>query len=70
MTLNNLALLLSDTGRGAEAESLFQRALQTFTSRLDDHHPKVRGCAENLAGLLRELGRDSDARALESRFGL
>lgn len=37
--LNNLAQLLQDTNRLAEAEPLMRRALDIFTASLGDEHP-------------------------------
>ena len=67
LSLNNLALLLEGE-RAAEAGPLYQRALEIFVSRLDARHPKVIACAKNYAGLLRDLGRDDDARRIEERY--
>ncbi len=67
LSLNNLALLL-EGDRAAEAGPLYQRALEIFASRLDARHPKVVACAKNYAGLLRDTGRDADARAIEERY--
>jgi hypothetical protein len=45
-------------------------ALRTFTAALAPGHPKIRACAENYAGLLRDQGRGAAARALEAEHGL
>jgi hypothetical protein len=57
-------------GKASEAEPLYQRALQILTDRLDPRHPKVLACAKNYAGLLRSIGRDTDAGDIEGRYGL
>jgi hypothetical protein len=64
------ALLLDTCGRPREAEPLYASALRTFAAALAPGHPKIRACAENYAGLLRDQGRGAAARALESKHGL
>ncbi|MGI5940344.1 MAG: tetratricopeptide repeat protein, partial [Thermoleophilia bacterium] len=61
--LNNLALLLKDTNRLAEAEPLMRRALEILlkSSRAMGHpHPHLYGALGNYVGLLEEMGRSSD----------
>ncbi len=67
MTLNNLAALCRSQRRHTDAEPLFLRALSIFKTALDAHHPKVGTCLTNYARLLREMGRETEALALETR---
>jgi Tetratricopeptide repeat len=54
--LNNLALLLRDTHRLAEAEPLFLRALAITEKSFGPEHPNVAIRLNNLAGLLLLIG--------------
>ena len=65
--LNNLAWLLKDTNRLAQAELLFERALAILERALGPENPNVATCLENYAILLRNMGRTEEAAPLESR---
>ena len=61
--LNNLAQLLQDTNRLAEAEPLMRRTLQIFVkfTRATGHpHPHLQAAVNNYAGLLEAMGRSRE----------
>jgi hypothetical protein len=60
----NLAALLRDTGRHAEAEPLLREALATTERALGRDHPMVAVRLSNLAGVLRDTGRFAEAEPL------
>ena len=60
MSLNNLAMLYKSEGKYSEAERLYRRALSIFERSLGPDHPHVEACRANLAGLLSEMGRESN----------
>ncbi len=68
MTPNNLAVLFKSKGRLDQAEPLYQRALATFEDALGPGRPKVTACCENNADLLRQMGRETEARRLAARL--
>jgi hypothetical protein len=71
--LNNLALLLSNTNRLAEAEPLSWRHLRIFAkfgSRMGHEHPHFRKAINNYAGLLSEMGLSQDAIAARVRSAI
>ena len=53
--LNNLAQLLKDTNRLAEAEPLMRRAVAILEASLPDHHPWVQTGRRNLNALLEAI---------------
>ena len=53
--LNNLARLLQDTNRLAEAEPLMRRARDIFRASLGDEHPNTLAAARNYDLLLAEM---------------
>ena len=53
--LNNLALLLQDTNRLADAEPLMRRSLEIVETSLGADHPNTQIVRDNLAALLREI---------------
>ncbi len=59
--LNNLARLLQDTNRLAEAEPLMRRALEIFTRSLGTDHPNTVTVRNNFVLLLREMGKNDEA---------
>jgi Flp pilus assembly protein TadD len=59
--LNNLARLLQDTSRLAEAEPLMRRALAILENSLGHDHPRTVTVRHNLALLLREMGKPAEA---------
>ena len=67
--LNNLAQLLQDTKRLAEAEAepLMRRALAIDEARYGAEHPNVAICLNNLAGLLKYTNRLAEAEPLVHR---
>jgi tetratricopeptide (TPR) repeat protein len=60
-TLNNLALLYNSQGRYAEAEPLYQQALELSRELLGDRHPDVAGSLFNLGALRYNQGRYPEA---------
>lgn len=65
--LNNLANLYADTGRHAEAEPLYERALAILDRTLPPDHPRQALYRENYATLLDRLGRAEEAAALRAK---
>jgi hypothetical protein len=76
--LNNLAGLLQDTNRLAEAEPLMRRHLEIFlkfTRDVGHPHPHLKDAFDNYAGLLRVIGRSEeevreDLAELAGRYGV
>ncbi len=62
--LNNLATLLRDTNRMAEAEPLYRRALAIDEASYGPDHPDVARDLNNLAGLLADTNRLTEAEPL------
>ncbi len=56
ISLNNLAVLLSNTGRIEEAEPLLRRALQIRESNYGPEHPLTAEIVSNLKALLEIRG--------------
>ncbi|MDQ3011416.1 MAG: tetratricopeptide repeat protein, partial [Acidobacteriota bacterium] len=56
--LNNLATLLQDTNRLAEAEPLMRRAVTIFEDGLGPDHPNTLTVMENYALLLQEIEQE------------
>ena len=67
---NILAELLHTQGKDAEAEPLTREVLGGFVEALGPKHPYSVSAAENLAGVLTKLGRESEALAVLNKFGL
>ncbi|MCX6901613.1 MAG: tetratricopeptide repeat protein, partial [Verrucomicrobia bacterium] len=65
--LNNLAALLQDTNRLAEAEPLYRRALAIDEQSFGPEHPNVAGALNNLAALLQDTNRLAEAELLMRR---
>ena len=65
--LNNLALLLQDTNRLAEAEPLMRRALAIDEQSYGPDHPDVAIRLNNLALLLQDTNRLAEAEPLMRR---
>lgn len=65
LTLNNLGVFMKSRRKYADAEALYVRALDVFRKTLDADHPKLATCLENYAGLLRKIGRRTEARRLQ-----
>ena len=65
--LNNLARLLQDTNRLAEAEPLMRRALAISEASLGPDHPDVATGLNNLARLLKATNRLAEAEPLMRR---
>ena len=68
MTLNNMAIMFTAQGKLDEADQMYRRALAIFVRTLDPSHPHIATCAENYAGLLRDMGRDEEADALDVQY--
>ncbi|MGD1038256.1 MAG: tetratricopeptide repeat protein [Roseiarcus sp.] len=64
---NQLAVLLNEKARHAEAEPLFRRALSVDEASTGPDHPNVATSLNNLAGLLRDTNRVSEAEPLFRR---
>ena len=58
--LNNLAPLLKDTNRLAEAEPLMRRALAILSRSLGVHHPKTETVVRNYWHMLTQMGQRPD----------
>ncbi len=67
VTLNNLAQLLQETNRLAEAESLMRHALAIDEKNLGSSHPNIAIRLNNLASLLQNINRLTDAELLMRR---
>lgn len=67
LTLNNLAVLLFQSGRFAAAEPLYRRALAIQEKVLGDEHLDVASTLSNLAHLLSAEGRYAEAELLYRR---
>jgi tetratricopeptide (TPR) repeat protein len=65
--LNNLAELYRATGRHAEAEPLYRRALTILGKALPADHLDLAKARENYALLLDRLGRNAEADALRAQ---
>ena len=65
VNLNNLADLLKNTNRQAEAEPLMRRTLAIDEQSYGPEHPDVARDLNNLAKLLRETNRSADANPLQ-----
>ena len=65
--LNNLAGLLEDKNRLAEAEPLYRRALAIDEASYGPDHPQVARDLNNLAGLLKAKNRIDEAEPLFRR---
>jgi tetratricopeptide (TPR) repeat protein len=76
--LNNLAQLLQDTNRLAEAEPLSRRHLLIFldfTRRTGHEHPHLHAALANYAGILKAMGWSkpkiqAQLRALQAKYGV
>jgi tetratricopeptide (TPR) repeat protein len=66
-SLNNLAGLLRDTNRMAEAEPLYRRALTIDEKSFGPEHPNVATGLNNLAGLISDTNRMAEAEPLYRR---
>ena len=70
-TLNaviDLAVLLHERGKLAEAETLFRRALEGYEQQLGADHPDTLNSVKNLALLLDARGKLAEAEPLHRRF--
>jgi len=67
MDLSNLAAHYQVQGRYAEAEPLYQRALEISEKALGPEHITVATRLENYAALLRETERENEAEEMEVR---
>ena len=65
--LNNLAQVLSQTDRAAEAEPLMRRVIVLFEKNFEFNHPSVAIALNNLARLLENTGRPAEAEPLARR---
>ena len=66
-SLNNLALLYSDSGDYARAEPLYKRLLAIREKALGPDHPDVATSLNNLAELYRATGDYANAEPLYKR---
>jgi tetratricopeptide (TPR) repeat protein len=67
MDFNNLAVLLREANRHAEAEPLMRRALKIDEANLGPDHPNVATHLNNLAALLEDTNRHAEAEPLYRR---
>jgi len=65
--LNGLAELSREQGKYAEAESLYQRALQIRTQRLGSQHPATAEVLDDFAGFQHVQGRTQEAAIMYQR---
>ena len=65
--LNNRATLCSSTGRPAEAEGYFKRALAVVEGAFGPDHPSLAGLLANYATVLRQMKRVTEAKKLADR---
>jgi tetratricopeptide (TPR) repeat protein len=68
-TQYNLARLCYEQGRYEEAEALYKEALRTREKVLGPEHPDTIRTMREYADLLRVMGREGEAAALEARSG-
>jgi hypothetical protein len=66
--LHEIGYYLLDHARYAEAERYYQQALQIKQKVLPAEHPSTIKTLQSYAYLLRQMGRENEARALETRF--
>lgn len=67
-TLNNLSVILLQTGNYAEAEELARRVLEARQRSLGAEHPDTLMSEQNLAQLLEDQGRMEDAEPIYRRL--
>ena len=65
--MNNLAMLLKDTNRSEEAETLMRRALEIDEAAFGEQHPATATSLNNLANLLHATNRLEEAEPLMRR---
>jgi tetratricopeptide (TPR) repeat protein len=63
-SMNNLAIVLRQQGRYAEAETLHRQTLELKKKALGDDHPSTLSSMNNLANVLEERGRYAEAETL------
>ena len=68
--VNNLAGLLYEQGKLAEAEPLYHEALKGRRELLGPRHPDTLSSAKWAAKLLNESGRAEEAARLRSEYGV
>jgi tetratricopeptide (TPR) repeat protein len=64
-SLNNLAKLYGNQGKYEQAEPLYQRALSIDERALGPQHPTTQRIRANYTRLLRTMGHDAEAAALD-----
>jgi tetratricopeptide (TPR) repeat protein len=67
LMLNQAGYYLNSQGRYEQAEPLLKEALEITKQVLGTKHPRYANSLNNLANLYRQLGRDSEAAALENQ---
>jgi tetratricopeptide (TPR) repeat protein len=65
ISLNNLAALYYNQEKNEQAEPLVKRALSIYEHALGPQHPRTQTIRANYAHLLRTMGRDAEAAALD-----
>ena len=65
MSNHNLAALYRDQGKYEQAEPLYQHALSINERALGPQHPTTQTIRANYTRLLRTMGRDAEAAALD-----
>ena len=69
-SINDLASLIEEQGKLAEAIPLFTEELEGYVALHGIDHEETRDAAEHLAGLLGEAGEQKKAKALAKKHGL
>lgn len=69
-SINILAELLHSQGKNHEAEPLCREVLNGFNGCFGPEHPFTVSAAENLAAVLRKMGRVDEADELHGRYNL
>lgn len=66
-TLNNMGVILDHSGKYAEAESMYQKALKIRQSKLGKNDPAVADTLNNLANLYKDQKKYKEAEPLYTR---
>jgi len=66
--LKNVAGLYQAQGKYEQAEPLYERALVICEQQLGPLHPSTQITRRNYIALLRTMGRDAEAVALETKY--
>ncbi|KAL3910026.1 MAG: hypothetical protein SGPRY_009212 [Prymnesium sp.] len=69
-SINILAELLHSQGKDAEAEPLCVEVLAGFSAFFGEEHPFTVSAAENLAAVLRKVGKGEEADAIHGKYNI